>query len=1271
MMTHGTQTILLVYNEADNAEVLNTCLRNAGFTILAATDRQQAFKRVRELTPDAILLDITLSCIDGCETCHRLQERDETRNIPIIFIAEDTDTLDTIECLEIGDVDYIIKPFQPGEVVIRLHKLLETHALRNQIEEQNTQLHREINERKRVEDTLRHSEERYRHLVENISEAIYTTDLEGRLTYMSPSIQAIIGLTPDEVVGRYFTEFVMPEDLPLLTQNFKKRLAGRAGRMEWRTTHKNGTIRWIHTSSQPIRSAGATVGLQGVLVDITESKHVEDALRESETRLQIALDALGAGVWEHDLTSGQAIWDERTYRLFGLEPSHKNLTIEEVITYILPEDRDAKISAYQQAVATGDFWEEEYRIFWPDRSFHWIYASGKIFRDDAGKAVQIVGINFDISERKRMESAIAEERNLLQVLINSIPDFIYVKDRHRRFLLANKASIHSLGFTEAHELIGKTDAELYPPKLAEQYSDEETALLSSGEALINKEQPGFDYQTGEPRWYLVSKIPLRDLQDNIIGLVGISHDITMRKQSEKKLQQANQALTARNEELITLNRISQTITTTIDVQEILDRTVEIMARQFDAIRASIGLFDEQQTAFITLAHYTKAPEERHSLLGFTLPLSQFPPNLGRQFLEKKRPLVITNVQKDPLAAPIHDILHSRNICCLLVVPLLIRGKIIGAMTVSSDRPDQEFSHDEARLAETIASQVSGAIEHARLFKDTQMARENAEAANKAKSAFLANMSHELRTPLNGILGYAQLLKQVPGATGRQQQGLDVIEQSGNHLLALINDILDLAKVESGKIELFPEYFELPALLQHLREIIRVRSERKALFFRIEHAENLPICLHGDEQRLRQILLNLLGNAVKFTDRGGVTLRIVSSREAEAGEGDIACLTFEIKDTGIGIAADQLKAIFEPFQQIGDSIRQAEGTGLGLAISRKLIDLMGGELSVESVPGQGSTFKFTISLPEADDEHNNASRKRQHNIVGIRGDAPTLLVVDDKHENRHLLCELLRSRGFKLLEAGDGHDALKLVREHQPEALITDIMMPGMDGLELIRQIRQAPELRDTVIIATSARVYEEDRQRCLAVGSHDFLPKPIQMVQLLDQLQRHLRLEWEYEPDAHAVQQPETPVIPEKLPAPEIVETLLKASVLGDILTIRKHLDTLERSAPELHSFVTTLRHLIQHYQILKIRDFLESCQRHGRKGIQLPEAHSQAATLPSEQLEALERAAASSDITLLNSFVKKLRPERPALATAIEEFARNFDYENILHLLRKGQEGQ
>jgi len=354
------------------------------------------------------------------------------------------------------------------------------------------------------------------------------------------------------------------------------------------------------------------------------------------------------------------------------------------------------------------------------------------------------------------------------------------------------------------------------------------------------------------------------------------------------------------------------------------------------------------------------------------------------------------------------------------------------------------------------------------------------------------MSHELRTPLNSILGYAQILKRDSAVSQRQEHGLDIIHQSGNHLLGLITDVLDIAKIEAGKIELSPTTFHLPAFLQNVCDIIRIRTEAKGLFFEYNSAEDLPSGVYGDEKRLRQVLMNLLGNAIEFSDTGTVSLRVYelnelnelnalrelkklgNSETQKLKNSKTRKLRFQIEDTGVGIPPEQLENIFQPFQQVGDAAHRGEGTGLGLMISRNLIRLMGSDLHVKSQAGEGSLFWFDLALPEVADWKEAAPGEPQK-ILGAKGTAPTILVVDDKQGNRAVYVDLLSPLGFDVIEATNGQEGLDKATEYRPDVIVADLIMPVLDGFEMIRRIRQSALLKDTMIIAASASVFEEDQ----------------------------------------------------------------------------------------------------------------------------------------------------------------------------------------------------
>ena len=400
--------------------------------------------------------------------------------------------------------------------------------------------------------------------------------------------------------------------------------------------------------------------------------------------------------------------------------------------------------------------------------------------------------------------------------------------------------------------------------------------------------------------------------------------------------------------------------------------------------------------------------------------------------------------------------------------------------------------------------LAGAAETERgLVEAERAARHAAEAANRAKSQFLADMSHELRTPLNAVLGYAQLLTMDGGLSARQARGLDTIHKSGQHLLELINDILDLARIEAGRTELNPEAVNLRELLQTVVNLMRVKADEKRLAFVFEAGAGLPGAVMADERRLRQVLLNLLGNAIKFTDQGTVTLRADAQG---TGPGQVL-LRLEVEDTGVGMRPEEMQRIFEPFEQVGDAQRRAGGTGLGLAITRALVNDMGGQVHVSSEPGRGSRFSVELPLPVVQPAE-AAPRQAAAGVPRYQGPARRVLVVDDVVANRDLMCDFLTKAGFQVAQASDGSELLAAAKSFRPDLILMDSVMPSVDGLEATRRLRRDAGLAAVPVIAVSASATAEHRAACLQAGVNVFLTKPVSLETLHAHIGEQLGLQW-------------------------------------------------------------------------------------------------------------------------------------------------------------------
>ncbi len=505
----------------------------------------------------------------------------------------------------------------------------------------------------------------------------------------------------------------------------------------------------------------------------------------------------------------------------------------------------------------------------------------------------------------------------------------------------------------------------------------------------------------------------------------------------------------------------------------------------------------------------------------------------------------------------------------------------------------------AFLVLLLAGTMISVLVYVNVWEQAQLEKSKllADSANQAKSDFLANMSHELRTPLNGILGYAQILSRSKALPEKERNGVGIIYQCGSHLLTLINDILDISKIEARKLDFVPNAIHLPSFLQGVVEICRVRADEKDIDFIYQPAPNLPEGIEADEKRLRQVLINLLGNAIKFTDNGSVTLKL-EVLEPEANI-PIPRLKFQIEDTGVGIAADQVSRIFQAFEQVGDQKRQAEGTGLGLAISQKIVQLMGSKIQVESQLGVGSKFSFDVALPITTNWAKQNSVSHGQTIIGYAGSPKHILIVDDRWENRSVLINLLEPLGFIFTEAENGQEGLEKAREKSPDLVITDLAMPVMDGFTFMKQLRSDPELKNLLVIVSSASVAEIDQQMSLDAGGDDFLAKPVEAEELFTLVAKYLQLTWKYDeatPEVIPVtrNKPAEPV--ELVPPPVMdLQVLLELAKDGMLDELTETAEKIGKKDDRYQPFVEQILQLAKQFQVEKIETLIEKYLIHNQ----------------------------------------------------------------------------
>ncbi len=868
-----------------------------------------------------------------------------------------------------------------------------------------------------------------------------------------------------------------------------------------------------------------------------ELKQKNELLQISQYRFTTVLDSLSAAVYVADIDSYEILFANRKAKQF-FGNDIEGLTCWKA--FHNDKQEKCKPCPNDKLVSEGEPIGQLTCEYFNDKIQRWFFLQEQAIYWDNGRVVRL-SVATDINERKRAEAMLHESQNRLletQRIAhighwewNLQNQQVYCSEEvSRQFGYAYKAQFVPIDVF--NKLIHPDDRKRVREKIKKSLRDKKHYTIE------------FRVQNRERLVYLqvIAEVITND-KGISTHVLGSSQDITERKCSEIALERAYEQLA--------------------QFKNTLDKTLD-----------SILMNDVKTMRFIYVNEGAK------KLLGYSeqellqLTLSEI---FNEFSLEKLQTMFEPLIERQVPACKLESNIKNK-IGHVIPVEIFIQYFEVSAQDkrfIAIVRDITERKQAEAQLQQAIYIALEAQAE--------------SERASQAKSMFLANMSHELRTPLNGILGYTQLLERDKNLSDKQLQSLNIIQRNGEHLLTLINDILDLSKIEAGKLELHPTALRLAEFLRDIVDLFSVRARQKGINFIYEQisqdGHKFPVEVYLDEKRLRQIVLNLLSNAIKFTNKGEVSLKCIHRKKR---------LRFEIHDTGVGIEQQYIKTIFEPFRQIDNlHTKNQEGTGLGLPITQRLIHIMNGELHVETIPNKGSLFWFEIPLTKAryvDTKVNALTQQSQH-IVGYRlinsveQRKLKILIADDIKENGLLLENILEPLGFEIKQVYNGQQAIEKAIQYQPDIIIMDMRMPVLDGLETTKLLRQQMQFFNTVIIGFSASVLQQQQQEMLAAGCNGFLSKPLIGENLFNCLAKHCQLEWIYENyEFRTLTTPKQTTLPPK----HELEILFKLSVSGKVQAIQSRLEDLQKRYIDTKLFIDEIQKLLDDFELKKLKEVLK-----------------------------------------------------------------------------------
>lgn len=1051
---------LIIDDDTATLEVHETILLSCGVVVETLSEPLKTLDVIDTFNPDIVLLDIYMPDISGVEIAKILQERNNT--LPVIFISSDEGISTKLLNNNLGGETYLIKPVNTEHLLSIVTSRAEKH--RNETEKKII-LQTTISQREHQHNALNN------HAITSI------TDSKGDIIYVNDKFCEISGYSRDELIGE--NHRLIKSDIhkkEFYHDLWKTISAGKVWKGDVCNRRKDGNFYWVASTITPsLDEQGKPCQYFSIRTDITHVKQAERALEISEQRLRYGQDFSNIGTWDWDIDTGDLFWSENVASLFGYQNKSIETSYENFINAVHPDDQEKVTQAINDCVKNNSIYDIEHRVVWTDGSVHWLHERGAVLHSEYNNSRRMLGVVQDITKRIEAESGLNRFKSTLDLTKDSV---FFFETGSLKFFYANRGAIEQFGYEES-ELMNMTPVDIKPHYSEEEFRQFISPLVSGDKELITFEtihQHKDGHHIPVDIWLQYINPPGESAR-----FVATVRNITDRKLIEDRMRQQKNLLNTLHRSTTDFVKRTDYATT---MNNMLDTLLDFTASECGLLAEII--YDEDNSPRIeTITH--KGDIDAHSVHAL----------LGDALLSHDS--IINN-----------NVTEGTIINRYLKTPVFYGDEMIGVHIVSN----REEKYDDAlkTFLQPFNTTFSAMIYSKRMMYIQERnsiaimeAKEIAERANQAKSDFLSSMNHELRTPMNAILGFGQLLEYDETLTVEQQESVHEIIKAGDHLLNLINEVLDLAKIEAGHIELSLEPVEACSVIEECLNLITPLAAKRNIT--ITHKGIKGKVLRADRTRLTQVILNLLSNAIKYNRENGSIMLTVESIGTEL-------ISIFIKDTGYGISEEHLKGLFKPFNRAGAKNSDIEGTGIGLTITQQIIELMGGTINVKSKVGVGSTFGIELPLEHL---HNPEEIKNKY----ITADSAelsteqyeksyTVLYIEDNPSNLKLVSRIFENRKhIRLITAHTPELGIDLATSKLPDLILLDINMPNMDGYQVIKVLKENKQLSSTDIIAVSANTMPRDIERSLKYGFTNYVTKPIEVVPFLALVDRYLRKEKE------------------------------------------------------------------------------------------------------------------------------------------------------------------